>query len=928
MDNSEIARRSAWFNSVALAMDNPSADQTGDYGTRVHNFHRMTPTSAGRLLQRLDARKALSIVTEQIAASNAAAAPVISSTLSEIKPVSAVTGLGAPPVSPEQQIQDNKDRLEENKLRGNQAPPPSPQPVPPAQTNPTAPVQNSVPQNPSSPAPTPATTRTDKPVDDKNPPPAPPLPAAPTTGQPATASPNTTDPLIEQLLGTTGAIEQPHAEVGSLPWILAETKKPPPQVQPPPVVNTATADVTVQPSALASPTQAELDAGRVERILPDSVGPPERGGTPVEWTDGNGTQGSLRIDEYGQRHWRFLQSNGRLIEVTEGGGSDGGDRPWTHTKITEAEQRTPRVDTYGTTGVTAYVDTTDGVDTRYLRFQGGDFGIEEHHGGSDGQDRPWSKTTQATDNGDYITTKTQNGTRWQSPAVDDKIHTRYVGNDGTRAEQVISLNPWEPGWGYVTLPGGVTQSFTTRDGAVTGGRYTANDGTGLGAYQVVNGVTTFFASPENIAKNWNTEGITALRVEIGPDGKPRTYYRVVNVPDEQVRDGQPGDLPGWVSTGSPEKGPAFEGLRNSINVLGDVVGERLVGPFITLSHPVATSQGLMFVPYKPPPDKQHTPGEVFWAVVDILTVATLFLPVPPIAPLLSRAALAGRTALTGTATAGRAVLSGAAIVGKAALSGTGVIGGAALAGTAAVGRAVLTGAGSLGRPAIAGLQKTISAGAARLGPLNRFFGSGLDDAAPVLVRHDNNFSSTVNDFGRTPLKKSYIDDGGNLVPANKDGNTEAWQHILGGKNKAAKEDSPYTSFSVKDGSGKVYGSQEIAIDVGKLQKAIDRGDVHNAQILSPKEVQASLQQEINRLAKGQNIEINLPVNASPDDVKRFVDGQVHRLADDGITISRKDGERLIGRVQAMLNTRRDNEWLIKGIVPQKFIKGPYNVTPS
>ncbi len=139
---------------------------------------------------------------------------------------------------------------------------------------------------------------------------------------------------------------------------------------------------------------ADQDPSRVEAILPEDVKAPERGGPPVEWLENNGTQGSLRIDEYGQRHWRFVQSNGVVIDVTEGGGSDGRDRPWTHTVITEPGQSSPRVDTYDTTGVTVNVDTSASTEVRDLRFQGGDVGVEEHLGGSDGADRPWVQTMQ------------------------------------------------------------------------------------------------------------------------------------------------------------------------------------------------------------------------------------------------------------------------------------------------------------------------------------------------------------------------------------------------------------------------------------------------------------------------------------------------------------------------------------------------------
>lgn len=708
MGTSDSSLRSTWLASLtpAVAVDHAADMESGRDNPRIHTYNVKTAANATRKFQR--------VVAAQDMVTAASADPVVQ--------LSGMTGAGT--VFARQDLPGPELAVPQAKLiadpeagsvlddGGFVVPQPGTVPNPGAHTRPLegappnpAPVTPDVvlgPDTTDSPTIRPGQAQ---PVNDPT--------SAPAKDQPSTippTNPDPTNPLIQQILGVAGPVQQTDPGVGSLPWLMEEVNRPKPEPAPPnnseATVVDATASVEVplsgqpQPNAPVAtvPNQAELDASRVEQILPEGVPLPVRSGAPTEWVDGNGTQASLSIDEYGQRYWRYLQANGVLIEVTQGGGSDGRDRPWTHTKITEANQRTPRVDTYDTTGITAYVETIDGVDTRYLRFQGGDFGIEAHHGG----DQPWTQTIQDTAHGPYITTRTQNGTSWQSPTLSNTIHTRYMGNDGTEAQQTIPLNPWEPGTGYATLPGGVTQHFTTRDGRITGGRYTDGAGTDLGSFQVVNGLTAFFASPENIEKNWSKEGISSLRVEIGPDGKAKTYYRVVNVADEQLRDGQPGDLPGWIVAEAPRKGPAFAGLRRSIGILGDVVGERLAGPFISLSHPVATSQGLAFAPYKPPPEKQHTPGEVLWAAIDVVTVASLFLPLP-IAPLLTRAALVGRTAATTSAAIGRTVITGAETFG----------------------RTVLASAENASRYYVMGLGEIATASRASMAWLAKTFGSGL-----------------------------------------------------------------------------------------------------------------------------------------------------------------------------------------------------------
>jgi hypothetical protein len=40
-------------------------------------------------------------------------------------------------------------------------------------------------------------------------------------------------------------------------------------------------------------------------------------------------------------------------------------------------------------------------------------------------------------------------------------------------------------------------------------------------------------------------------------------------------------------------------------------------------------------------------------------------------------------------------------------------------------------------------------------------------------------------------------------------------------------------------------------------------------------------------------------------------------------LGKKKTARIAQRMKDMMHTRRDSEWLIKGIVPREYIKGPF-----
>ncbi|KWW97227.1 hypothetical protein LI90_1966 [Carbonactinospora thermoautotrophica] len=152
-----------------------------------------------------------------------------------------------------------------------------------------------------------------------------------------------------------------------------------------------------------------------------------------------------------------------------------------------------------------------------------------------------------------------------------------------------------------------------------------------------------------------------------------------------------------------------------------------------------------------------------------------------------------------------------------------------------------------------------------------------------------------------------------FIPANPDGDITPLQHVLGGRNKQPKENSQFTSFAPEGGQGKIYGEQEIKLDYQRLQADIDSGKVKGVEIWPPERVQESIQGEIDKVA-GKQVEVTLPHDASPQEVQQFAED---------LGLSKSKAEKLIPRIQALLNTQRDSEWLVSGIVPKEYITGPY-----
>jgi hypothetical protein len=178
---------------------------------------------------------------------------------------------------------------------------------------------------------------------------------------------------------------------------------------------------------------------------------------------------------------------------------------------------------------------------------------------------------------------------------------------------------------------------------------------------------------------------------------------------------------------------------------------------------------------------------------------------------------------------------------------------------------------------------------------------------PRLVRKDDDFSAEYNDR-RT--RKSHLDAEGNLVPANPHGTTTIVEHIVG-RGRDVKGNSPFTSFSAEGALAKEFGGRRIVVDLPRLRSDVESGRLSGVEVLPPERVQAELQADADRIA-GRPVDLRVRSIAEIDD----------RAAALGLDAAgtRQVRQRMID----MFNTRRDEEWLIKGVVPSRYIDGPFD----
>ncbi|WP_438310306.1 hypothetical protein ACSHWO_05805 [Streptomyces sp. HUAS TT3] len=179
---------------------------------------------------------------------------------------------------------------------------------------------------------------------------------------------------------------------------------------------------------------------------------------------------------------------------------------------------------------------------------------------------------------------------------------------------------------------------------------------------------------------------------------------------------------------------------------------------------------------------------------------------------------------------------------------------------------------------------------------------------PNLRRQDNDFSDQYNAKGQ---RKSYINEDGDLVPANPDGKATIVDHVVG--REPRKSDSPFTSTSKDGADAKDYGGKTITVDLPRLMEDIANGKVQGVEVYSPKEVEAAIQAAADKVA-GRPIDISVPPRTSYEKIREMAEG---------LGFGRKKTDSLEQRMKDMMHTRRDSEWLVKGVVPKEYITGPF-----
>lgn len=215
----------------------------------------------------------------------------------------------------------------------------------------------------------------------------------------------------------------------------------------------------------------------------------------------------------------------------------------------------------------------------------------------------------------------------------------------------------------------------------------------------------------------------------------------------------------------------------------------------------------------------------------------------------------------------------------------------------------------------------------------------LDDPGkggkPALKREDDDFNRPYNEFpgkkkGQTiQVGKSHLDANGNMEPANPNGATTITQHVMGGRNPKIKGSSPYTSFAEAGGHGKVYGPHEYQLDYNKLNSDIKSGnhaDLNGVELHDPASVQNTIQGSLDDYVKSNaahpmaDSHVHIPPGSKPNgeltpDEKDSVTDQIAQQH--GLSPAQRN--EVARHINAMSNTRRDNEWLVKGTIPSRYL---------
>lgn len=175
-----------------------------------------------------------------------------------------------------------------------------------------------------------------------------------------------------------------------------------------------------------------------------------------------------------------------------------------------------------------------------------------------------------------------------------------------------------------------------------------------------------------------------------------------------------------------------------------------------------------------------------------------------------------------------------------------------------------------------------------------------------LTRADKDFASPVS---RSGVRKAHLDERGDLVPANPDGIASVVEHVVGRRSRV-KGDSPYSSFTGPSARAEVdFGGYTIEVDVVRLQADIDAGIVVDVDVLAPHRVQAAIQADADRIA-GRPVDLYVRKGRTADAARSYGLDAVASAA-------------LRQRMIDMANAQRHHEWMIRGVVPRRYVVGPH-----
>ncbi|MGL5930905.1 MAG: hypothetical protein ACRCY8_18385 [Dermatophilaceae bacterium] len=176
------------------------------------------------------------------------------------------------------------------------------------------------------------------------------------------------------------------------------------------------------------------------------------------------------------------------------------------------------------------------------------------------------------------------------------------------------------------------------------------------------------------------------------------------------------------------------------------------------------------------------------------------------------------------------------------------------------------------------------------------------------IRRDDDFYADRNQIGQ---RKAHLNEAGDLVPANPEGRATIVEHVIGRGEK--KSDSPYTSFSIDNIGAKIFGRETMRLNVDQLRRDIASGSLADVRIYSPAEVQAEIQASANAIA-GRHVDISISLDAPKAEIRRLAKS---------FGLTPELTEILKQRIRDMRNTTRDQEWLIKGTIPNRYLSGPF-----